>query len=301
MDNNVIKKTNKKKKKYTHLLFIGPHFLIFTVFCLIPLIFGIYISFTRWNMLGSPQFVGLDNYKEILLNTSSTFHDQFTNGLKNTIIFVLLTMPLNIIIPFLISLAIQAKVKFTGLFQSVFYIPGLFSITAVGLVWSMIFNKDLGPINALLHTDIVLTQNQPSAWIAIVVMSLWWGIGGNMVIYIAAIAGVDKGLYEAASIDGAGRIKKFFYITLPSIKFQILYTTVMTVTACFNIYGQPLMLTKGGPNSSTHVLMMYIRNLAFGKGESIAGIGSAMAMMLGIVILVISLTQFKFMNFKGED
>ena len=290
----------RKKKKLTHLLFIGPHLIIFLIFSLIPIIFALYTSFTNWNLIGTPDFVGLANYKEILFNTESTFHFQFFNGLKNTIIFVLIQTPLNIILPFLIALAISSKVKFNKFFQSVFYIPGLFSVTAVGIIFSMVFDKNLGIINALLNTDTVLTKTQPYAWITIFIMSLWWGIGGNMIIYIAAIAGVDPGLYEAASIDGAGAFKKFFYITLPSIKFQMLYTMVMTTTASFNIYGQPLMLTKGEPYSSTHVLMMYIRSLAFGKGESIAGMSGAMALMLGVFILIISLTQFKFMNFKGE-
>lgn len=290
----------RKKKKLTHLLFIGPHLIIFLIFSLIPILFALYTSFTNWNLIGTPDFVGLANYKEILFNTESTFHFQFFNGLKNTIIFVLIQTPLNIILPFLIALAISSKVKFNKFFQSVFYIPGLFSVTAVGIIFSMVFDKNLGIINALLNTDTVLTKTQPYAWITIFIMSLWWGIGGNMIIYIAAIAGVDPGLYEAASIDGAGAFKKFFYITLPSIKFQMLYTVVMTTTASFNIYGQPLMLTKGEPYSSTHVLMMYIRSLAFGKGESIAGMSGAMALMLGVFILIISLTQFKFMNFKGE-
>ena len=201
-----IDKKTRKKKKHPELLFIGPHLIIFLIFTLFPVIFGVYISFTRWNMLGTPQFVGFENYQEILLNSDSTFYTQFWNGLKNTVIFVVGMLPLNIIIPFVIALALNAMIRGRNLFQSIFYIPGLFSITAVGIIWCMIFNKSLGPINAIFNTDLVLTNTQPYAWISIIVMSLWWGIGGNMVIYIAAIAGVDKGLYEAASIDGAGKI-----------------------------------------------------------------------------------------------
>lgn len=288
----------KKRKKYNHLIFICPHLLLFLVFTLIPVFFGIYISFTNWNLIGSPKFVGLYNFKTILMDTESTFYTQFRVGMKNTLLYVILALPLSIIIPFGIALAINTKVKFNRFFQSVFYVPGLFSVTAVGIVFTMVFNRDIGLMNALFSNDIIWTKEQPYAWLSILIMSIWWGIGGNMVIYTAAIAGVDKELYEAASIDGAGSIARFRYITVPSIKFQILYTTVMTTTACFNIYGQPLMLTEGGPNSSTYVLMMYIRNLAFGTGESIAGMGSAMAMMLGIVIFIISLTQLKFMDFN---
>lgn len=291
----------KKKKKYGHLIFIGPHLILFCVFTLIPFIFGLYISFTKWDLIGTPEFVGFYNFETILLNRDSTFYTQFWVGLGNTIFYVILALPLSIVLPFLIALAINAKVKGPGFFQSVFYLPGLFSVTAVGIVFTMVFNRDIGLMNAIFDNDVVWTREQPYAWLSILIMSIWSGIGGNMVIYIAAIAGVDKGLYEAAAIDGAGTIAKFRYITLPSIKFQLLYTTVMTTTACFNVYGQPLMLTKGGPNSTTNVLMMYIRGLAFGKGDSIAGMGSAMAMVLGIIILVISLTQLKFMDFKKGE
>lgn len=290
----------KKKKKYEHLIFIGPHLLLFAVFSLIPLIFGIYISFTQWDMIGTPKFVGLYNFKTVLVDKDSTFCLQFWNGLKNTFLFVLMDLPFALIIPFLIALAVNAKIKGTSFFQSVFYIPGLLSVTAVGIVFEMVFNKDIGMANAIIQNGALWTREQPYAWLSILIMSVWWGIGGNMVIYIAAIAGVDRGLYEAAAIDGAGALQKFWYITLPSIKFQILYTTVMTTAGCFNVYGQPLMLTKGGPNSSTYVLMMYIRELAFGKGNSIAGMASAMAIVLGLIILLISLTQFKFMDFNKE-
>lgn len=294
-------KQAKFRKKYGHLLFIGPHLILFLVFTIIPLIFGIYIAFTNWNLIGIPEFVGLKNFKTILFDKDSTFYTQFWNGMINTLKFVVMAVPTSIAVPFAISVAINTKeIKGQSLFQSIFYLPGLFSISAVGIIFAMLFNPQLGVANALFNNDVMWLREQPYAWLAILITSIWWGIGGNMVIYIAAIAGVDKGLYEAAAIDGAGVLGKFWYITLPSIRYQILYTLVMTVTASFNIYGQPLMLTNGGPNSSTKVLMMYIRELAFGKGDSLAGLGSAMALMLGIVIMVISLAQFKFLDFNKE-
>lgn len=295
-------KKSKKSfwKRYSHLLFIGPHMILFCIFTIIPVIYGMYIAFTKWNLIGIPEFVGMENFKTILFNKESTFYDQFWNGMKNTLLFVIMAVPLSLLVPFFISLGITARVKGKAFFQSVFYLPGLFSISAVGIIFAMLFNPQLGLANELFHHDVMWLREQPYAWISILVTSIWWGIGGNMVIYIAAISGVDRGLYEAAAIDGAGTLGKFWYVTLPSIRYQLLYTLVMTVTASFNIYGQPLMLTNGGPNFSTKVLMMYIRELAFGKGESLAGLGSAMALLLGIVIMVVSLTQFMFLDFKKE-
>lgn len=289
---------NEKKHttKARPWLYVGPHLILFLIFGIIPLAYGLYISLTQWDMVGSPVFVGLDNYKEILFNGDSTFHTQFFVGLKNTLIFVVISVPFLIILPLMMALAMNAKIKFAGIFQAIFYVPGLFSISAVAIIWSLVFNKRLGPINNLFGSNVNWIAEQPYAWIVILVVSIWWGMGGNLVIYRAALAGISLDLYEAADIDGANSWKKFIHITLPSIRFQLLYTLVMTILASFNIYGQPVMLTNGGPKSSTSVLMMYIRNLAFGSGQSVAGMASAMAILMGTVMIIISIFQFKVLT-----
>ena len=284
----------KTRRKILPFLFVTPHLIIFLVFSLIPIIYGLYISFTKWNFLGTPEWVGLANYKEILFSTESTYYRQFMNGLKNTFLAVVLNVPPSIIVPLVLALALNVKVRGSKFFQSVFYLPCL---SAVSIIWIQILNKRFG-VPSVFGINSALTVEQPWAWLMIVLMSTWWAIGTNMVIYQAALGGVPKELYESASIDGAGSIKRFFYITVPSIRFQILYTIVMTTIAGFNIYGQPLMLTEGGPNGSTTVLIMEIRKLAFGTGQPIAGMASAMAICLGVVILIISAFQFFAMNRK---
>lgn len=289
-------KVNKKTKKLIPWLFVAPHLIIFSIFFLIPIIFGVYISFTNWDLVGSADFVGLDNYKEILFNADSTFYTQLHTGLRNTFIFVLLTVPFCVIVPLLLASALNAKPKFHKVFQSLFYMPSLFAISAVVIIWTLMFNVTYGPINNIFDLTTVWTGTQPYAWIALVVVTVWWTIGGNMIIYQAALNGISKDYYEAADIDGASSFQKFFKITLPSIRGQILYTVVITTIAQFNVYGQPLMLTGGGPTSSTHVLLMYIQQNAFGSGQSIAGIASAMAVILGLCIMVVSLIQFIFLR-----
>ncbi|MFD1955612.1 carbohydrate ABC transporter permease [Paenibacillus thailandensis] len=285
------------KKLFTPYLFVGPHLILFIVFILLPTIYGIYASFTQWNLINDPTWVGLDNYKTILFDKDSTFYTQFWRGLKNTFLFVLFTVPLLIVLPLLIAVALEhKKVKMKGLMQSILYIPGLISISAAALIWALIFNKQLGITGNVFGSTVAWAANQPYAWIIIVVVTVWGGVGGNMIIYRASINGVAQDLYEAASLDGAGSVRKFFSITLPSIRFPLIYTFVMTTGASFNVFGQPLMMTDGGPRQSTHVLMMYIRQLAFGNGESIAGMASAMAVLLGLVILIISAFQYYFMN-----
>lgn len=288
-----------EKKKITPYVFIAPHLILFIIFFGIPAIFGIIISFTKWNLIGTPEWVGFKNYAEILSNSKSTFYIQFHNGLKNTLIFTLFSVPLCIIVPLLLAIALNTRTKGYKIFQSIFYVPTLFSISSVILAWGFLFNKNFGPINKFLGLSINWGGTQPYVWIAIITITVWWYIGGNMVIYQAALAGVPADLYEAASLDGAGSVSKFFKITLPSIKNQIAYTLVMTTIAQLNIYGQPLMFSKGGPAGSTSVLLMYIRQIAFGTGESIAGIASAMAVMLGLCIIFVVSLQFCFLRDKN--
>ncbi len=291
-------KPKGKSVNWTPWVFITPHLLIFCIFFLVPILFGIYISFTNWDLIGKPEFVGLANYKEILFQEDSSFYTQFHNGFKNTFIFVILSVPFCIIIPLLLATALNAKPRFHKIYQSVFYLPTLFSISAVVIIWTLMFNVNQGPINHLFGKSILWTGSQPYAWAAIVIVTVWWGIGGNMIIYQAALNGIPKDYYEAASIDGANGFQKFFKITLPSIRGQILYTVVITTIAQFNIYGQPLMLTGGGPANSTRVLLMDIQQNAFGSGQSIAGIASAMAILLGVCIMVVSFIQFLFLRNK---
>lgn len=286
-----------RTKRFMPYLFVGPHLILFFVFILLPTIYGIYASFTQWNMINQPSWIGFSNYKTILLDSDSTFYFQFWRGLRNTLLFVLFSVPLLIVLPLLIAVALEhKKVKLKGFIQAVIYIPGLISISAAALIWALLFNKQLGITQSVLGSDVAWPTHQPYAWIIILVMTVWGGVGGNMIIYRASINGVAQDLYEAAGMDGAGPVRRFVSITLPSIRFPLIYTFVMTTGASFNVFGQPLMMTDGGPQQSTHVLMMYIRQLAFGNGESIAGMASAMAVLLGVVILVISALQYYVMN-----
>jgi len=283
----------RKSSKFniTPYLFILPHVILFIVFFLYPLFYGVYASFTKWNLFNDPVWVGLDNYKTIMFIKESTFYRQFWNGLGNTVKFVLFCVPFQILIPLVLAIAITQKPIGYKFFQSIFYLPTMFSITAVTLTWLFIFNRSLGLWNHLLGTDVNWYGEQPYAWMALVIITLWWCLGVNMIIYIAAITGIDQSMLEAAEIDGASKFQRFIYVIIPSIKFPLTYTLVSSVIQQFNIYGQPLIVTGGGPKESTFVLLMYIRNLAFGTGNPIAGTSSAMATCLGLVIGIVSLIQ----------
>ena len=290
-----------KKYNIAPYMFIAPHVILFITFFLIPTVLGIYASFTSWNIFSPPVWVGLDNFRTILFNAESTFHRQFWNGFINTIIFVIITVPFQIIIPLFIACLLHTKPRGRNAFQAIFYVPTLLSITSVTLTWLFIFNRSLGLWNNILGVDVNWFGQQPFAWMTIVITTLWWGIGGNMLIYIAALSGVDSAILEAAAVDGSTGFHRFRTVVLPSITMPVLFTLVASIVAQFNIFGQPLLLTGGGPAESTHVLLMYIRNLAFGMGNPIAGLASAMAVCLGLVIGIISLVQMFVIKRVSEE
>ena len=282
---------SRKKGSKAHYFFLAPHMLIFLIFFFIPNIYGIYISFTKWDMFSKPQWIGFKNYLTLFTNKDSSFYRQFWNGFGNTLRFVIMIVPFQIAVPLIIALALYAKPKGARIFQGIIYIPTLFSISAVILTWFFILHPSYGLINKLFGLEINWFGEQPYAWTSIIIVTIWWIIGLNMVIYVAALGGIDSSIIESAQIDGAGWGRRIIHIYIPLIKFPLLFTILSATTSQFNIYGQPLMLTKGGPTESTFVLIMYIRNLAFGSGKPIAGIASAMAVILGFVIGIFSVAQ----------
>lgn len=222
--------------------------ILFLIFTFIPFIYGIYISLTKWDLFSDPQFVGLANFKTILFDADSSFYRMFWLGLKNTFIFVVFSVPLCIIVPLIIA-ALLAQIKTAkNAYGSFFYIPTLFAISAVMIIFNFIFGISYGPINEWFNSNTNFLQTQPYAWISIIAVTVWWTMGTNLIIYESAITNVSQDIIESAQIDGAGKIRIFFEIIIPNISFQLLYTTITTTIAQFNIYGQPLMLTDGGPN-----------------------------------------------------
>lgn len=291
--------TKRKKWNLWPLLFIGPHMALFIVFFLVPAVFGILVSFSDWDMFSAPVFVGLQNYATILFDSSSIYYDQFRIGMQNTLLFVVFTVPISIIVPLALAAALNMKPRLHRLFQSVLYLPTLFAISAVMIIWSLLLSLSYGPLKDWMDLSFDLKSTQPWAWVCIIGVTIWWCMGTNLIIYVAALQTVSKEQLEAADIDGASGFDKFFRVSLPNIRFQLLFTTVTTTIAQFNIYGQPLMLTGGGPNNTTRVLMMYIRQNAFGRGISAAGMSSAMATLLGIVIMLVAMVQL-FLNHRAD-
>lgn len=290
--------TKKKiKDKIAPVFFIGPHLIFFIVFVVFPFFYGIIVSFTRWDMMSKPVFVGLENYAT-LFTKGNVFNTSFVDGLKATSIYTVFMVPLLIIVPLLFAVLLLAvkNEKLRGVFQAILYASSILSVATVVLTWDLLLDRELGLINNWLQIETNWKGDQPYAWISIFAFSLWAGIGGNMIIFMSSISSIPNSLYEAASLDGANVVQKFFNITLPSIRFPLLYSIVMGTIGGFNVYGQTYMFA--GPSDTTS-LMQYIQQFAFGSATPMAGMASAMSVMLGIIISIFSVIQFKMM--KGND
>jgi len=288
--------------KFTSYLFILPHLVFFSVFLAFPVFFGLYISMHRWELLGwEKPFLGLGNFAK-LFNSNTIQYEYFWNSLGNTFKFVVFSVPFLVIVGLLIAILVDRNFKFKGFFRSVFYTPVILSITSVTLMWNWILDTQSGLMNYILsflgYDPIAWLSTTKWAWVSLVLVTVWWTVGQNMLLFLAGLQDIPAHLYEAAKIDGATAWQRFWYITLPSLKPTTLFVTVMTTIASFNVFGQPYMMTEGGPGRDTQVAIMYIQEEAFSNYR--LGNAAAMAIIVSLFIIAISIFQFKLMSSDVE-
>lgn len=295
-----------RRSKFTSFLFVLPYLLLFLAFLFIPLIYGIYISLHDYNLLSSEQpFIGIENYATIF-NPASAMNSLFFDGLGNTLKFVVFSVPLLVTIGLGLALLLNSiPGRLRTFFRTIYFIPYAISVSVVSIIFLWILDTNSGLLNMYLMNlgfDAVpwLTR-QPFAWISLVGATIWWTLGFNMIIFINALNEVPEELYEAGAIDGANAWQKFIHITLPTIRPIMLFVIITSTIASFNVFGQPYLMTRGGPGDSTEVLLMGIVNLAFEERE--LGVASAMALLMSLIMIVISVIQFKIANRKqgGES
>ena len=286
-EKTVLRKLSLFKRQFYGFLFAVPFLVIFALFFIFPFFSGIAQSFV--NRKG--EFVGLQNYRNILFSQDFTYRADFFRGLKNTLTFVVFAVPLLIVIPLFIAVLIDIQPKGYKFFRALLFMPTVFSISSVILMWKRVLEVETGFINGIFKffnmNQINFLGSQPWAWISLLVVTIWWTMGPNIVILGAGLKNIDKAVYEAAAIDGASYIKTVFSITLPLLVGQIIVVFIMTLLASFNVYGQPALLTVGGPERSTQVLLMVILDNLFDRPY----VASAMSLMLGAIMIVISLAQ----------
>ena len=294
------KESNRRGLKHDLLpyAYIAPHLFFFIIFFITPAVYGVYAAFTKWDLFNEPVFIGLDNFKTMLLDSQNTYYRQLRNGLWNTVKFVLYSVPFCIAVPLVLALALNTKARGNKFFQAMYYFPSLLSITTVTLSWRYMFSPDYGVMNRFFGSA-ANWFTPPYSWVVIVVVTVWWCTGSTMVIYQSALASIPQDHYEAASVDGAGAWQKFVHITLPGMRYPLMYTFVTAVVAQFNIYGQPLILTGFANKEANAVLLMYIQENAIKK--QVAGMSAAMALVLGLFIMIVSFVQLRVMRSNTPD
>ena len=283
----------RKKNQKTIGLYLLPALLMVIVILYFPIFINLFESFFNWGAMSSKhEFVGIANYLKM-------FDKVFYVALKNNLIFTVMSVICQIGISLVIASVLEAKFmrKAQNFFRSVYFIPSLLMVTVVGITFKMIYSPSIGLINPLLElagidtSNIDLLGNAGSATYAIAAMSQWQYIGYTVILFIVAIQNIPEDLYEAADIDGANAIKKFFFITLPEIKDTILINTIITVTGSIREYDEVFVTTKGGPGNATETLATYLYKVGFKNDQM--GYASALAFFIFIVTFIIGLAQMK--------
>ncbi|MCM3733882.1 sugar ABC transporter permease [Fictibacillus nanhaiensis] len=291
--------------KIWSILMVSPFVVFFLLFWALPLGLGVWISLHNWNVSsGNLGFVSLENYKSIL-TPGTLYYDLFMKGLKNTLYFVVISVPPLVLISLGLALVIDNLPKrFKPIYRTIFFISYSISVTAVSAIFLWLFNGNGGYFNNVLESIGIIREpinwlgEQPYAWLTILITTVWWTIGFNMMLFINALDEVDVALYEAADLDGAGAFSKFISVTWPQIRNVAFFIIIMTVIASFNLYGQTKLITGGGPEQSTNSLIMNIQTSVFGMNQ--LGIGSAMAIIMGLIMMVIIVFQY-WLSYRNKE
>jgi multiple sugar transport system permease protein len=271
-------------------VFMAPAILGLLLFSLGPMIASLWLSFTSYDLLSSPEWIGTENYVNLAQDPL------FRKSLSVTLIYGLVSVPCTMVIALVLAIMLNAKIPALPFFRSAYYLPSVIGGVAVATLWKWMFNGEYGLINAgLARIGIAgpawLTDEQ-WALRALIFMSLW-GFGATMLIYLAGLQGVPKELYEAAQVDGASRFRQHLHITVPMLSPVTFFNLIMGIIASLQVFAEPFVLTKGGPNNSTLLLSVYLYQNAFQYLKM--GYASAIAWVTFAIILVFTLLVFRSM------
>jgi len=292
----------KQRFNLTPYLFVLPHLLFFAAFLAYPFFYGLYISLFRFDYLmpNRRPFIGLKNY-ENLFNPASTQFEDFWRGMGNTAQFILWSVPWLVAIALLLAVLLNGNFKGRNLLRTIYFAPYALSVTVAAVLWWWIFQDQGGLVNNFLDSIGINGPNwlgsMPAAWIAITIATVWWTIGFNTIIFLAALQDISESLYEAASIDGANPVQQFFFVTVPMLRPVLLFVTTITLIASANLFGQPYIMTAGGPVQRTETIIYRIYIEGIGRNQ----MGSAAAMSVFIAALLLLLTAINFKLFGSKE
>lgn len=287
-----------RKNMISALFFLSPTLIIFLTFIIFPVFFSFYLSFHQWNMFSTEQsYVGLDNYIRMFKDA------EFWEVLKNTLIYTIGTVPLNMILSLFVAYILNRKLIGKKFLRTAFFAPVIISPVAAAVIWRWMYDPNFGLINYVLSFVGIKGPNwlneQNSAMFALICMAVWKTFGINMVLFSAGLQGIPESYYEAAEIDGAGKWSKFWRITLPLLSPTTFFIMVMSIIGSFQVFDIVYVLTSGGPLGSTKVLVFYLYEHAFKFFEM--GYASAVAYVLFIILIILTLLQVKYMKSRVYD
>lgn len=270
-------------------LFVAPPVILFLLFTLLPMIMAIGLSFTKYDVINPPRLVGLANFRKMIKD------EFFWIALKNTCVYTLMYVPAGLLLSLGAAMFLNADQKMVGLFRTLFYLPVLSSTVATATLWFWILNPQLGLLNGILElfgiSGKAWLYDSKLAMFSIVLMSLWAGFGGNMMIFLAGLKGIPPIYYEAAKIEGASKWQMFTKITMPSITKTTFLVSTMLIIGTFQVFDQAFVLTKGGPGNATITIVYYIYNNGFKNLDM--GYASSISLVLFAIILVMTVINSK--------
>ncbi|RJK93827.1 carbohydrate ABC transporter permease [Vallicoccus soli] len=286
---------SRKRDTRDAVLFLAPYLVIFTVFVLAPLLYGIWVSLHDYDFtLPEAPWVGLENYTG-LLTGDSPFAETFWQSVQATWLFTALTVPLLLVLPLLVALVLNQKFPGRNLFRALYFAPYVLGVAVVAVLWRYLLDTNIGLVNHYLgviglRDTVPWLTSLPWAWISLVGVTVWWTLGFNTVIYLAALQDISPELYEAARVDGANAVQRFRNVTLPGLRPVVLFITSVTIIASVNMFGQSYLMTAGGPGTETRTGIYEIAEV--GLRQFNTGQAAAMSLIFTFFLMVVSLAVF---------
>ncbi len=271
-------------------LFLAPQIIGMLAFMLLPILCSFYLCFVDWDFINPAKWVGLQNFKAVFADPV------FIKIIGNTVYLALGIVPLTIILALLLAVCANRALKGLGVIKAALFLPMVTSTVAISMVWYWLFAPDFGMLNLTLYQFFGI---QGPGWLtttewskpAIILMTVWRGVGYTFIIFLAGLKGISRDYYEAAELDGAGEIRKFISITFPLLSPVVFFVLVTSTISALGIFNEAFMLTSGGPLNSSYTMMLYLYNYAFRFSKM--GYAAVVSLVMAVMQIGISIAQFK--------
>lgn len=283
----------KRNERAAAYLFTIPAMFLLIAFLAVPILYTVRHSLFQYQIVrpDNIKFIGFSNYARLLSD------DNFWQALKNTVYFTVLVVPFQCILALALAMLVSSRFRGVSIFRTMYFSPQLTSMVVISILWTVLYNSNpnTGLINSLLTSfgmePVNFLTNAKTSMNSIIFMSAWQGAGYQMMIFLAGLQGIPRDQYEAASVDGAGRVQQFLFITLPGLKGTIKYVVMITMIQAMKLFTQPYVMTQGGPKNSTRTLVYYIYTQGFQQGNF--GYACAVAAVFFVIVVIMSLSMKK--------